>query len=361
MAWNEPGDGQKRDPWGKKNRQPSGKSPLDDLLKQARKLLGTPGQMSRNILTGIVVLVVVGLLLSSYTVIEARQVGVVLRFGEVSRLVGPGFHFKLPQPMETVDKVDAARVRSVNDKITLLTRDQNIITVDFTVQYQVDDVQKYLFSLNDPDGTVQAAAEAAVRGVVGTNTMDQIMAAGGSTLVTGARERLQQTLDVYNAGMKVTDLSFQSVAPPKEVKDAFDDVNNAREDKQSSENAAQAYASKVLPVARGDASRIAAEAEGYKAERVARAEGDTARFNLILKEYKAAPEVTRRRIYLETMEQVMASSPKVIDGSEGRNVINLPASRPEAPIGAPAAAAPVTVPLPTSIDAPAPAEKSKQP
>ncbi|MEW5300508.1 MAG: hypothetical protein WDW36_003437 [Sanguina aurantia] len=259
----------KRDPWGKNNRQPSGKSPLDDLLKQARKLLGTPGQMSRNILTGIIVLLVVGLLLSSYTIIEARQVGLVLRFGEVSRQIGPGFHFKLPQPIEMVSKVDAARVRSVNDKITLLTRDQNVIAVDFTVQYQVDDARKYLFSLNDPDGTVQAAAEAAVRGVIGANTMDQIMVAGGSTLVAKARDTLQQTLDVYNAGMKVTDISFQSVAPPKEVKDAFDDVNNAREDKQSSENAAQAYASKVLPVARGDASQIAAEAEGYKAERIA--------------------------------------------------------------------------------------------
>ena len=366
VAWNEPGDGQKRDPWGKNNRQPGGKSPLDDLLKQARKLLGTPGQMSRHILTGIIVLVAVGLLLSSYTVIDARQVGVVLRFGQVSRVVGPGLHFKLPQPIEIVSKVDAARVRSVNDKVTLLTRDQNIIAVDFTVQYQVDDARKYLFSLNDPDGTVQAAAEAAVRSVIGTNTMDQILAAGGSTLVTQARQTLQQTLDVYNAGMKITDISFQSVAPPKDVKEAFDDVNNAREDKQSSENAGQAYASKVLPIARGDAAQIAAEAEGYKAERIARAQGDTARFNLILKEYKAAPEVTRRRIYLETMEQVMANSPKVIDGSDGRNVINLPASRSDSgnsatAAGAPAASATVNAALPASIDTPAADAKGKQP
>ncbi|MEW5311802.1 MAG: hypothetical protein WDW38_003487 [Sanguina aurantia] len=291
---------QKRDPWGKNNRQPSGKSPLDDLLKQARKLLGTPGQMSRNILTGIIVLLVVGLLLSSYTIIEARQ----------------------PQPIEMVSKVDAARVRSVNDKITLLTRDQNVIAVDFTVQYQVDDAQVddawAFFFENDWTVTVQAAAERPRPCPV------------APTLVAKARDTLQQTLDVYNAGMKVTDISFQSVAPPKEVKDAFDDVNNAREDKQSSENAAQAYASKVLPVARGDASQIAAEAEGYKAERIARAQGDTARFNLILKEYKAAPEVTRRRIYLETMEQVMANSPKVIDGSDGHNVINLPVPRSDA-------------------------------
>ncbi|HUH55774.1 MAG TPA: FtsH protease activity modulator HflK, partial [Rhodanobacter sp.] len=142
-----------------------------------------------------------------------------------------------------------------------------------------------------------------------------------------AQVALQKTLDSYNSGLRVTEVSFQNVAPPNEVKDAFDDVNNAREDKQSIENGALAYASKVVPVARGDAARIAAEAVGYKAERIARAQGDTARFDLLLKEYEAAPEVTRKRLWLETMEQVMADNPKVIDGSDGRNIINLPAQQ----------------------------------
>lgn len=362
MAWNEPGDGQKRDPWGKNNRKPDGKSPLDDLFKQAKKLLGKPGQVSRHLVTGLIVLLVVGLLLSSYTVIEARQVGVVLRFGGYVRTLGPGFHFKLPQPFESVEKVDAARVRSVNDQVTLLTRDENIIAVDFTVQYQVDDAQKYLFSLNDPDGTVQAAAESAVRAVIGSNTMEQVLAGGDASLVGQATQSLQKTLDVYNVGLKVTEVSFQSVTPPKDVKDAFDDVNNAREDKQSSENAAQAYASKVLPVARGDASRIAAEAEGYKAERIARAEGDTARFNLILKEYKGAPEVTRRRLYLETMEQVVANNTKVIDGSGGRNIINLPAAASDAStVASPASSGTVNAAVPATVDAPVTDDKGKQP
>ena len=361
MAWNEPGDGQKRDPWGKNSRKPDGKSPLDDLLKQAKKLLGSPKKMSRNLLTGVIVLLVAGLLLSSYTVIEARQVGVVLRFGGYARTLGPGFHLKLPQPFESVEKVDAARVRSVNDKVTLLTRDENIIAVDFTVQYQVIDAQKYLFSLNDPDGTVQAAAEAAVRSVIGSSTMDQILSGGGTPLVGQAKQSVQQALDAYNAGVQINDVSFQSVAPPKEVKDAFDDVNNAREDKQSSENAAQAYTSKVLPIARGDASRIAADAEGYKAERIARAEGDTTRFNLILKEYKGAPEVTRRRLYLETMEQVMANNTKVIDGSGGRNIINLPATSGDASSNVPATSATVNAAVPASIDAPVTDDKGKQP
>lgn len=322
MAWNEPGNNGQKDPWNRK--RPTGKSPLDDLFNNAKNRLGKLGQGPGSILTAVLVLLIVGLLFSSYTIIGARQAGVVLRFGEYSRTLSPGFHLKLPQPIESVTKVEATRIRSVTDKVAMLTKDENIITIDFTVQYQVDDSRKYLFSLNDPDGTIGAAAEAAVRSVIGSSDMDQILSAAGASLVSQAQEALQKTLDTYDSGLRVTEVSFQNVAPPNEVKDAFDDVNNAREDKQSIENAALAYASKVVPVARGDAARIAAEAAGYKAERIARATGDAARFELMLKQYKAAPEVTRKRLWLETMEQVMAKNPKVIDGSDGRNIINLP-------------------------------------
>ena len=322
MAWNEPGKNGQSDPW---NRKRPGKSPLDDLLAKLKNRGGKFGQGSGGLLTGVLVLIVVGLLFSSYTIIGAREQGVVLRFGQYSRTLPPGFHLKLPQPIESVTKVEATRIRSVTDKVAMLTRDENIITIDFTVQYQVDDSRKYLFSLNDPDGTIGAAAEAAVRSVIGGSDMDQILSAAGASLVSEAQVALQKTLDSYNSGLRVTEVSFQNVAPPNEVKDAFDDVNNAREDKQSIENGALAYASKVVPVARGDAARIAAEAAGYKAERIARAEGDTDRFDLMLKQYQAAPEVTRKRLWLETMEQVMADNPKVIDGSDGRNIINLPA------------------------------------
>ena len=324
MAWNEPGNNGQNDPWNRK--RPSGKSPLDVLLAKLKNRGGKFGQGPGGILTGILVLIVVGLLFSSYTIIGARQQGVVLRFGQYSRTLPPGFHLKLPQPFESVTKVEATRIRSVNDKVAMLTRDENIITIDFTVQYQVDDSRKYLFSLTDPDGTISAAAEAAVRGVIGGSDMDQVLSAAGATLVTEAQQALQKTMDNYNSGLRVTEVSFQNVAPPDEVKDAFDDVNNAREDKQSIENAALAYSSKVVPVARGEASRIAAEAAGYKAERVARAEGDTARFDLMLAQYKAAPVVTRKRLWLETMEQVMAHNTKVVDDSSGRNIINLPST-----------------------------------
>ena len=325
MAWNEPGKSGQNDPWNRK--RPSGKSPLDDLLARLRSGGGKLGRGPGGILTGILVLVMVGLLFSSYTIVGAREQGVVLRFGQYARTLPPGFHLKLPQPIESVTKVEATRIRSVTDKVAMLTRDENIITIDFTVQYQVDDSRKYLFSLTDPDGTISAAAEAAVRGVIGGSDMDQVLSAAGANLVAQAQEALQRTMDGYDSGLRVTEVSFQNVAPPDEVKDAFDDVNNAREDKQSIENAALAYSSKVVPVARGEAARITAEAAGYKAERVARAQGDTARFDLLLTQYKAAPEVTRKRLWLETMEQVMADNTKIVDDASGRNIINLPSAQ----------------------------------
>lgn len=331
MAWNEPGNGQ-RDPWSRK--RPSGGLPspgrvLKDLQARFTKLGRGPG----NLWIAVLVLVVVALLFSSYTIVNARQEGVVLRFGRYARTLGPGFHLKFPRPIESVDKVDATSVRSMADSVVLLTRDENILTVDFTVQYQVDDARKYLFSLNEPDATTHAAAEAAVRAVIGRSDMNDVLSGKGATLVGEAQQALQQTLDGYHSGLRVTEVSFQNVSPPKDVKEAFDDVNNAREDKQSIENNALAYANKVIPVARGDAARIAAEAAGYKAERIAEAEGDAARFSLMLKQYKAAPEVTRRRLWLETMEQVMADNTKVIDATNGRNIINLPSTAVPADTG----------------------------
>lgn len=358
MAWNEPGNGQ-RDPWGK-NRSTGNKPGLDDILKQLRDRFGKLGGGAGGIFTIVLALVLAWVLLSSYTIVDARQAGVVLRFGKYSRTLQPGFHLKLPRPIETVTKVGTTEIRSVSDKVRMLTSDENIISVDFNVQYQVSDARKYLFSLSGPpEDTLRQAAEAAVRTVVGANIMDNILTSQGTeqgtaaepatpstaptvpaasvpatpaaavrdTLQQQTREILQATLNEYDAGLVVTDVSFQNVAPPQEVKDAFDDVNAAREDKQGTENNARAYASQVVPVARGDASRILAEAQGYNAQRVAIATGDAARFNLILKEYKAAPDVTRRRLWLETVEDVMSNNPKVLDGSGGRNMIYLPLDR----------------------------------
>ena len=332
MAWNEPGSGQ-RDPWNSKRPGTTGPG-LHGAWKRLRARLGKHGGPG-GIITIALALVLAWLLLSSYTIVDARQAGVVLRFGQYSRTLPPGFHFKLPQPLETVTKVETTRVRSLQDSVRMLTRDENIISIDFTVQYQVSDARAYLFAVDDVDGTIGAAAEAAVRSVIGRSDMDTILSGEGAALVDQASDALQKTLDGYHCGLQVTAVSFQNVSPPAEVKDAFDDVNKAREDKQSIENGALAYANKVVPVARGDAARIAAEAAGYQAERIARAQGDAQRFNLLLKEYKAAPEVTRKRLWLETMEQVMEGNRKVIDGSDGRTLINLP----PAPAASPATAA----------------------
>src|SRR6187402_118774 len=342
MAWNEPGNGQK-DPWNR-NRSSGQKPDLDGMLKSLKARFGKFGAGSGGVLAIVLVFIVAWLLVSSYTVIDARQVGVVLRFGQFSRVLPPGFHLKAPSPVETVTKVEMTQVRSISDNVSMLTRDENIIAIDFNVQYQVSDARKFLYSNNDVEnGTMKNASEAAVRSVVGANIMDNILTTPGvdtpapaqapvagvapaakETLQQQTRDILQATLDMYDAGILVTGVSFQNVSPPKEVKDAFDDVNAAREDKQSEENKARAYESQVVPVARGDAARIAAEAQGERVERIARANGDVDRFNALLKEYRAAPEVTRRRLWLETVEEVMAGNPKVIDGTNGKNIIQLP-------------------------------------
>lgn len=324
MSWNEPGNGG-RDPWSRDHRPSgSGKGPQwDDLFNKLRQHMGRFGKGGGGIVTIIVAIILAWLILSSYTVIGARETGVVLRLGAYSRALPPGFHLKLPSPFEHVYKVKTTQVRSVSDSVQMLTNDENIVHVDFNVQWQVSDARKFLFSMRDPEQTIREAAEAAVRAVVGANTMDTILSGQGAELVAKTRQRLQQVLDEYNAGLRVTEISFQNVAPPDQVKAAFDDVNKAREDKQRIENEAQAYASQVIPVARGNAARIAAEAAGYKAARIARAEGDVQRFSLMLAQYKMAPQVTRTRLWLETMEDILAAHPKVVDGSNGRNVFYL--------------------------------------
>ncbi len=323
MSWNEPGHGG-RDPWNRDNHSGGGKGPQwDDLFKNLRKHLGRFGKGGGGIVTIIIAIILAWLILSSYTVIGARETGVVLRFGEFSRALPPGFHLKLPSPIEHVYKVKTSQVRSISDDVTMLTNDENLVQVGYNVQWQVSNARKFLFSMRDPESTIRAAAEAAVRAVVGANTMDKLLSGQGSQLVTQTRTRLQATLDVYDAGMQVTEISFQNVAPPKAVQAAFDDVNKAREDKQRIVNEADAYASKVIPVARGEAARIAAEASAYKATRIAGAQGDVERFNQVLTQYKAAAGVTRTRLWLETMEDILSAHPKVVDGSQGRDVFYL--------------------------------------
>ena len=341
MAWNEPGSGNgKRDPW-------QGKKPpdVDAVLKRIRdfvnKLFGGHGSGGGSGgLTIIVVLVILAwIAFTSFAKIDARQIGVVLRFGQFNRVMTSGLNLKWPSPIERVFPVDATNVRSVSDEVRMLTKDENIVMIDFNVQYQVTDAKKYLFSANQPDEALKQAAESAVRQVVGRSDMDQILSGHGSEVVGETKKLLQETLDSYNVGLLVTEINFQKIMPPTEVKQAFDDANNAGNNQQQFINEAKGYAAKVVPLARGEAARILAEAQGYKTARVAQATGDTERFNLIETQYKAAPEVTRKRMYLETMQTVMGDNLKVVDGSRGKNMLYLPLEKLESQAAANVAAA----------------------
>lgn len=368
MAWNEPGGGKQRDPW-RDNKDGGGKNDLDEAINRAKEMLGRlfgggrgngsgSGSGSSRGSGGGAVLAIAGLLIAwvlfdSFVQIDARQQGVVLRFGEYSRTMPPGFNLKWPRPIESVTKVDATQIRAVSDTVRMLTRDENIVQVEFNVQYQVDDPTLYLYSTRDPDETLKQAAESAVREVIGTSELDAIMpdqrveaVAGAAPVINPSAELalqskkvVQQTLERYSAGLLVTELNFQNVRPPQEVKDSFDDAISAREDRQRASNIADAYAKRVVPEARGEAARILAEAKGYKAERIAKAQGDAERFNLIASEYRAAPEVTRKRLYIETMQDVVGGTPKVIDFTGGRNLLQIPVPEQAAAAALPATTA----------------------
>lgn len=344
MAWNEPG-GKRRDPWQGGGGGGGGDAPdLDAMLKRLRDGFGRVfggGGGGGGAGVWILVVGVIGawFLLDSWRTIDETQRGVVLRFGQFDRLMQPGLRFKWPSPIEQVLVVDATRVRSTSDQVRILTRDENIISVEFSVQYTVGDPRAFLFAVRDPDETIRAAAESAVRQVIGDKTMDQSFGQL-SELSTEARGVLQSLLDEYSRKVlggaedaaatsffTVGEFNFQNVRPPPEVKEAFDDAISAREDKQRLENEARAYASKIVPEARGQAARIRAEAEGARDAQVAVAEGEAQRFSLLAAQYRQAPDVTRKRLMLETMQEVLAGSPKVIVEGGGENVLYLPLDR----------------------------------
>jgi membrane protease subunit HflK len=247
-------------------------------------------------------------------------------------VLGSGLNFHWPRPVESVIKVDTTRVRSTSDTVKMLTKDENIVNVEFNVQYSVADPYKFVFGVREPDETLKQAAESAVRQVIGNAEMDVVLSGERTALAIHARELLRESLDLYGTGISVSEFNFQNLRPPAEVKDAFDDVNIARADKESIENEAQAYSSKVVPEARGQAARVRAEAEGAKASSVAQAEGEAKRFSLLAEQYKAAPQVTRKRLYLETMEQVLAGVTKVVADGGNNKILMLPIERTSAGI-----------------------------
>ncbi len=337
MAWNEPGGNGGRDPWGGRGGQ-EGPPDLDELLKKLQErfggIFGGGGRRSGRSsgpLGGY--LLVLGLLFLAYLIwdiayiIQPAERGVVLRFGKYATTLGPGFHLRLPRPIEQVEKVDVDRIRSVTHKAAMLTQDENIIDIEMAVQYKVGEVEDYLFRDRSPDNTLRLATESAVRYVIGRSKMDYVLTEGRSEIAANIKTLIQELLSDYQTGLTVTSVNMQPAKPPEAVKAAFDDAIKAREDEQRLINEAQAYSNDILPKARGRAARMRAEAEAYKERVEADATGETERFLKLLAEYRKAPEVTRERLYLDTIESVLNRSSKVLLDSDSENIIYLPLER----------------------------------
>ena len=352
MAWNIPG-GSGKD--GRNPRRRGGGSPLDRILDPLRGLFGGNGDGGNDGAGGpgpgrwIAILLVAWLLFNSFTLIAEQQRGVVLRFGEVARVMQPGPHLKWPWPVERVLKVDATSIKNFNNTVPVLTRDENIVTVEVNVQYRVDDPILYLFGTRNAEEVLQQATLSAVREQVGRSNLDTVLSAR-SALSVSARERLQAALKEYRTGLVVTELNLPNARPPEEVKPAFDDVNSAQQDKDRLKNEAEAYASKIVPEARGQAARVRTEAEGYKTAAIAEATGDSQRFSLLLDAYRKAPQVTRKRLWLETIENVLDGN-RTIVGADGQQLIYVPMGPGDA-TGGNATAPPLLTPeeLSTPVD-----------
>ncbi|WP_058834219.1 FtsH protease activity modulator HflK [Luteimonas abyssi] len=337
MAWNIPGKnnsggsgGNNRGPWKPSGggRGSGGGGGFDGLIDQLRNLFGGGGGLGGPLRLVAIALVVL-LLLSTFTLVGEQQRGVVLRFGQAVRIMQPGPNFKLPWPIEQVQKVNATAIKTFTNTVPVLTRDENIVIVSLNVQYRVGDAQLYLFGTRDADRVLEQVAQGVVREQVGRADLDTVLGARGP-LSAMASKQLQDSLDIYRTGLVVTELNLQDARPPEEVKPAFDEVNSAQQVQESLINEARAYAARIVPEARGEASRTRTVAEGYKTAAVARATGDATRFSLLLDEYAGAPDVTRRRMWLDTVSDVLAENRTVV-GGDGRQLIYVPMGQDGAP------------------------------
>lgn len=342
MAWNEPGgNSNDKDPWG--GRRGGGRQGPPDLDEALRKLQdnlnrlfggrkrggddgagGGKGGGIGLLAIGFGVLAALWLYSAVYVVDEQEQ-AVILRFGKYYETVGPGLNLYLP-PIDRKFQENVTRERAYSKQGQMLTEDENIIEVPLTVQYRVSNLQEFVLNVDQPEVSLQHATDSALRHVVGSTSMDQVLTEGREQMAIDVRERLQRFLDTYKTGITVTQVNIQSAAAPREVQEAFDDVIRAREDEQREKNQAEAYANGVIPEARGQAQRIVEDANGYREEVVARALGETDRFSRLLAEYRKAPEVTRERLYLETMQDLLGNTSKVLITGEqgGNNLLYLP-------------------------------------
>lgn len=333
MAWNEPGgNSNNQDPWGDRKRggQKQGPPDLDEALRKLqdnlKSLFGGPKKPGAKNSGGgfglvavvLAVLAAMWLYTAVYSLDEQEQ-AVILRLGKYHETVGPGLNIYFP-PMDRKYEQNVTRERAYTRQGPMLTEDENIIEVPLTVQYKISSLEDYVLNVADPEASLQQATESALRHVVGSTAMDQVLTEGREVLAVQVKERLQRFVDTYRTGITVTQVNVQNAQAPREVQESFDDVIRAREDEQREKNQAETYANGVIPEARGQAQRLREEAYGYRDSIISRAEGEADRFTKLVAEYRKAPEVTRQRLYLETMQEVLSNTSKVLlTGDKGQN------------------------------------------
>lgn len=335
MAWNEPGGD--KDPWGNKNNN-SSPPDLDEIFKGLQDKFGgvfgggsgkgggSLGGGSKKGLVFVAGLAFVGWMASGIYIVQPAESGVITRFGAYNETTQPGPHWHMPWPIEDLERVNIAQNRSVRLRNqTMLTRDENIVEIDVAVQYNIKNAEDFLFRVKDPDATLQQVAESAIREVIGKNDMDFIITQGRDAIAASTLTKMQSLLDSYQTGILMTSVNLEAAQPPEQVQAAFSDAIKAREDEQRYINEAEAYANGVIPSARGDAKQVLEEAKAYRTRVVKSAEGESHRFLALLSEYKKAPEVTRDRLYIESMQSVLEKSSKVVvDVEGGNNLMYLP-------------------------------------
>lgn len=334
MAWNEPGNKGNKDPWGNKGGNDKGPPDLDEVFRNLSKRFGGKGGSGSNGASGqpfnssvLVVIAVIALVIwglsGFYTVKEAER-GVMLRFGEHIGEVGPGLHWKATF-IDEVYPIDVKTYRTIPASGSMLTSDENVVKVELVVQYSIQDAYSYVFSAVDANASLREATDSALRYVIGHNKMDDILTTGRDAIRRDTWRELERIIEPYKLGLKIEDVNFLPARPPEEVKDAFDDAISAQEDEQRFIREAEAYSREIEPKARGQVERMAQQANAYKERVVLEAEGKVARFEKLLPEYTAAPEVTRKRLYIDAMQEVMADTNKVMVDAKGNgNLMYLP-------------------------------------
>ncbi len=331
MAWNEPGGG--RDPWGG-NRNGDGPPDIDEVIKKIREKLsffgggsgGSGGSSANNkglLPIGIVALAMIWGLLGFYQVDEKEE-AVVLRLGKYHDTRGSGLKWN-PPIVDSVTVVGVTEERQYPARGLMLTQDENIVEISLTVQYNIANAKDFVLNIKDPEVSLKQATDSALRHVVGSTGLDNVISTGREQVALGTAEKLQLLLDMYGSGINVVKINIEESRPPTEVKAAYDDVIKAREDLERLVNEAQAYSNGIIPEARGQAQRLREEAEGYRSQVVSKSQGEAERFSKLVAEYQKAPEVTRERLYLDAVEDVMTQSTKILlDTEGGNNMLYLP-------------------------------------